>query len=198
MTSPDAMTDADQAELSHFEVLVASRRTNLRMDLQRPVPMELIERLCAAAVWAPNHKRTWPWRFAMFKGDGRAHLGQVIGDEMARAGGFDAEKIAKNRTKYGRAPMVLAVGSVLGDRPSVTAENRDAVAAAIENLLLAATAAGLGSYWSSCSPELWPVVSELCGFETGTAVIGLIYLGWLIGDVPVPERPVPELRIISD
>jgi nitroreductase len=192
------MPHTDLPELGRFELLVASRRTNLRMDTQRAVPVELAEHLCRIASWAPNHKRTWPWRFAAFTGAGRAHLGQVIADEMARAGGFDAEKIAKNRTKYGRAPMVLAVGSVPGDRPSVTAENRDAVAAAIENLLLAATAAGLGSYWSSCSPEMWPVVSELCGFEAGTAVIGLIYLGWLIGDVPVPERPVPALRIIGD
>ena len=31
----------------------------------RPV-RQLVQRLCRLATWAPNHKKTWPWRFALF------------------------------------------------------------------------------------------------------------------------------------
>jgi malonate-semialdehyde dehydrogenase (acetylating)/methylmalonate-semialdehyde dehydrogenase len=40
----------------------------------------VVEKLCDLAQWAPNHKRTWPWRFALVEGDGRARLGEVIAE----------------------------------------------------------------------------------------------------------------------
>ena len=55
------------------------------VDVDRPVPHELVERLCELAQWAPNHKRTWPWRFALVEGDARAELGDLIADAMAAA-----------------------------------------------------------------------------------------------------------------
>ena len=58
-------------DLTLYEVLVSARRTSLRMDQGRAVPQELVDRLCRLATWAPNHKKTWPWRFALFH-DGSA------------------------------------------------------------------------------------------------------------------------------
>jgi nitroreductase len=110
MSSPvsaDPVAHPSPVDLTRFEVLAASRRSNLHVDPDRTVPVELVERLCRLATWAPNHRRTWPWRFAAFTGDGRARLGAAIADEMARVGRYDEVKIAKNRTKYLRAPMVL-------------------------------------------------------------------------------------------
>ena len=48
----------------------------------RAVPRDLVDRLCELATWAPNHKRTWPMRFAVAEGDGRARLGEAIADAM--------------------------------------------------------------------------------------------------------------------
>ena len=47
------------------------------VDRERPVPRDLVDELCALAAWAPNHKRTWPWRFAIAEGEGRARLGET-------------------------------------------------------------------------------------------------------------------------
>lgn len=187
-----------QLDLTRFELLAAARRTSLRMDTTRAVPRELIERLCRLAMWAPNHKRTWPWRFAVCTGEGRARLGATIADALAAAGSTDAAKLDKYRVKYLRAPVMLVVGTAPSDNALFHDENRDAVAAGVQNLLLGATAAGLASFWSSGAPEADAAVAELFGWEAGTRTVAVIYLGWPAGEVPVPERPPPTIVEVAD
>jgi nitroreductase len=160
------------------------------------VPRELVHELCELALWAPNHKRTWPWRFALFDGDGRATLGAVIADAM-EVFGDPPEKVAKARGKYLRTPATLVVGAAPGDSADRTAENRDAAAAGVQNLLLAATAHGLATYWGSCPKGANDPVAELCGFEPGSHVTAIIYLGWPTTTPEVPARPAVDLRVID-
>jgi nitroreductase len=160
------------------------------------VPRATVQALCELAQYAPNHKRTWPWRFALADGDGRARLGNVIADAM-ELHGDPPEKVAQRRTKYLRTPAVLIVGSAAGDSDLRTAENRDAVAAGVQNILLAATAQGLASYWSSCPKGTNAVTAALCGFEPDTTIVAIIYLGWATNPVQTPARPECTLNIID-
>ena len=182
--------------LDALDALIRSRRTSMLVDPARPVPHELVTQLCHLATWAPNHKRTWPWRFALLEGDARGRLGNAIADAM-ELHGDPAEKVLKARGKYLRTPATLVVGTAEGDSPLRTAENRDAVAAGIQNLLLAATAAGLASFWGSCPKGADGVVAELCGWPAGTHVTAIVYLGWASSDVQAPERPAPELTFLA-
>lgn len=183
-------------ELAAFEALARSRRTNLRMDPHRPVPAELVERLCRLAMWAPNHKRTWPWRFTALAGGARAELGEALAEALAAAGQPDA-KVDKARGKYLRAPLMLAVAAAGDPDPVRRAENRDAVAAGVQTLLLGATAAGLASYWGTGAVTEVDRVRELCALEPGDQLVALVYLGWPIGDVPEPVRPPLSLRWVE-
>jgi nitroreductase len=172
--------------------LIEARRTSLRMDADRAVDPEVIAELCRLATWAPNHHRTEPWRFAVFSGDGRRVLGDTIAAQML-VNGTPPERVAKTRVKYLRAPAMLIVGST-GDHDALTAlENRDAVAAGIQNLLLAATAAGLASFWSSVATPDAPGLLELCGFDEDTVVVAAIYLGHPTGECPPPARTPPAI-----
>jgi nitroreductase len=184
-------------DLTLLELLVTTRRTSLRVDPDRAVPIELIERLARLATWAPNHKKTWPWRFAVFTGEGRSTLGHTIADALERAGLQDAARLEKYRTKYRRAPAMLVMASAPGDTGQRSDENRDAVAAGVQNLLLGATAAGLASFWSSAAPDADEDLARLCGWESGTRVVAIIYLGWPIDDVARPERPAPEITRVD-
>jgi nitroreductase len=179
-----------------FARLVRARRTSMLVDRERAVPRELVTELCGLAQWAPNHKRTWPWRFALVDGDGRARLGEVVADAM-ELHGDPPEKVSKARGKYRRTPATLVVGSAAGDSPLRTAENRDAVAAGVQTLLLAATAHGLATYWGSCPKGANDAVSALCGFQPDTHVTAIIYLGWATEHVAAPERPAPTLHIVD-
>jgi nitroreductase len=180
-----------------FAELVRRRRTSLVMDTTREVPSEIVEQLCELATWAPNHKRTWPWRFAVTTGEGRARLGDAFVADMIEADFGDEGKRAKTRTKYLRAPAVLVVASRPHDHPSFHAENRDAVAAGIQNLLLGATAAGLASFWSTPPVADGPAALELCGFDVHDRIIGVVYLGWPSGDVERPGRPAPSIHHVT-
>jgi nitroreductase len=179
----------DRAEFDAFSTLARSRRTSMIVDQERDVAQETIAELCGLATWAPNHKKTWPWRFALFTGGGRARLGETMADEMDHAGIGDDAKRAKTRQKYLRTPAVLVVGCTPHENPMLHDENRDAVAAGIQNLLLGATSLGLASFWSTPAITQPSTVLELCGFGPDDRIIGIIYLGWATQECAAPERP---------
>jgi nitroreductase len=176
-------------DFEQLAALIRERRTSLLMDRERSVEPVLIEALCDLACWAPNHKKTWPWRFAEFTGDGRARLGETMALDMIHADFSDDAKRDKTRRKYLRAPSVLVVGSTPHPNEMLHQENRDAVAAGIQNLLLGATSLGLASFWSTPALTRPPGVLALSGFEPEDGVVGVLYLGWPDGECPVPDRP---------
>jgi nitroreductase len=188
-----AEDEVGRTRFDDFADLVRSRRTSMIVDQGRDIPPELVEELCTLASWAPNHKKTWPWRFAVFTGDGRARLGDTMADEMERLGFGDDAKRSKTRTKYLRTPVTLVVGCAAHENEMLHEENRDAVAAGIQNVLLGATALGLASFWSTPAITRPPAVLELCGFAPDDRLVGVVYLGWAAQDCPAPERP--RLRI---
>ncbi|MDQ1425142.1 MAG: hypothetical protein QOD72_2640, partial [Acidimicrobiaceae bacterium] len=98
-------------------------------------------------------------------------------------------RLAKTRSKYERAPVVVLVGSAGHDNPHVDEENRYAVASGVQNLLLGATAAGLASFWSSPPVTPAPAVNALAGFAPDVQLVAVVYLGWPSGAVETPPRP---------
>lgn len=145
-----------------------------------PLPRELIEKLLDAAVQAPNHYKVRPWRFVVLTGEGRNQLGQVMSaSQQSRHPEFPPEAFDKCRTLPLRAPVVIAVGV---DKPSeakvLEIENVCAVAAATQNLLLAAQAMGLGAKWRTSEWARDPMVKEFLGFEPDQHIIGFIYVGY--------------------
>lgn len=182
-----------------FAELAGRRRSNLRIDPDRAVDPDLLERLIRTAATAPNHHRTNPWRFRIITGEGRRGLGEALASDLAgeSATSVDAAKVAKARSKYLRAPVMVAVASRSGADAVTTLENRDAVAAAIQTLLLAATDEGLASLWSTGAAVTSPSVSRFCGFDPSDAIVGLIYLGWPTAQLDDIHRPAPEVSRID-
>jgi nitroreductase len=194
VTEPDPTVLPD---LDRFGGLVRARRTHMLVDRDREVPPALIAPLCELATWAPNHKRTWPWRFASFTGDARARLGEAFVADMTMRDFGDQGKRDKTLTKYLRTPNVLVVGCAPHTKPSLHNENRDAVAAAVQTLLLAATASGVASYWSTAPLIDSPRALALCGFADDDRIIAVIYLGWPNGTVEAPARPQAIIRHLA-
>lgn len=119
------------------------------------MPRDVIEQLLSAAVQAPNHHKVRPWRFVVLTGAARERLGEVMARLLqANQPEVNADDLQKQRLKPLRAPVVIAVAV---DRPAIPKvqeiENVAAVAAAIQNLLVAAHAIGLGAIWRSDSVD---------------------------------------------
>lgn len=186
----------DSSKSLTIDDIIRSRRTSMLVDNDRPVAREIIEDLCALASWAPCHKRTWPWRFTVVTDDARTRLGTVVA-EAIQAHGDDPARVEKARTKYLRTPAVVVVGSMSGDSDTRTIENRDATAVAVQNFMLGATARGLATYWGSCPRGANDPVAQFCGFDPGTAIVSLMYLGWATSTISPPPRPEPIITYLE-
>ena len=78
-----------EPSLAATVALMSGRRSNLRIDPNKPVSPELIDQLCRAAVAAPNHKLTEPWRFAVLTGAARTTLGEIAVEARRSKGDTD-------------------------------------------------------------------------------------------------------------
>ncbi len=90
--------------------------------------------------------------------------------ERCRAEGAEVvpAKLEKERTKLGRAPMVVIVAALPVSGSIPTIEQVSATAAATQNLLLAATALGLGSMWRTGDPCYDPIVKTALDLPGGS------------------------------
>jgi nitroreductase len=155
------------------------QRRSVGRVLPTDVPRAEIERLLEAASWAPNHKLREPWRFVVFTGAAREGLGRAHARAVARANpAMPAEGLAAQAALTLRAPVVVAaVCTPGGDDPVVRREDRDAVAAAVQNMLLAAHAQGLGAIWRTGAFVDEPEVREHLGCGDGEDIVGFVYVG---------------------
>ena len=162
------------------------------------VPRELVERLLAAAVQAPNHHKVRPWRFVVLTGGARERLGEAMADALRkRKPDANDEALDRERRKPMRSPVLIAVGV---DKPSipkaVEIENVCAAAAAVQNTLLAAHALGLGAMWRTGDAAYDPHVKTFLGFEPDQHLIGFIYVGYPESEPAPPSRPSHEDRTL--
>jgi nitroreductase len=179
-----------------LENLIRSRRSSLLLDAEKQVANDLLLRVIDAAQFAPNHRRTWPLRVAAVTGATRFVLGNTIADAMAMLGDDEA-KVTKARTKYLRSPVVLVVASAQGSSENETEENKYAVAAGIQNMLLMAHSLGLAALWGSPAKGANEAITRMCGFETSDHVMGLVYVGWPTQQAPSVERPPTHINYLD-
>jgi nitroreductase len=121
-------------------------------------------------------------------GNSRRTLGDTIADAMAIHGDDDM-KVAKTRGKYMRSPVVIVVASAEGATTNETEENKYAVAAGVQNMLLMAESFALAALWGSPAKGANGAITTLCSMEPTDHVIGIVYLGWPTQSVAAPLRP---------
>lgn len=163
-----------------------------------PIPRERVEELLRAAVRAPNHHLTGPWRFVVIAGPARREIGEAHLRARLRAEpGLPAAAHEKEATRLERAPVVIACCVHPGGDAVQAREDRDAVAAGIQNLLLAARARGLAAMWRTGTMVDEPEVLEALGLEDGDAVVGFVYIGLPRSAAPEAPSPRPDPEALT-
>jgi len=165
---------------------------------QAEVPRASLEKLLSAAVQAPNHYKVRPWRFVVLSGNARNKLGDVFAaSQLDRKPDLSPEACDKTRGLPLRAPIVIAVGV---DKPSeekvLEIENICAVAAACQNLLLAAQAEGLAVKWRTGEWARDAKVKEFLGFTADQHLIAFLYIGYPEFTPQYEPRPSFEDRTV--
>jgi nitroreductase len=173
-------------------------RQSIKKVKPDPIPREMIEKLLSAAVQAPNHHKVRPWRFVVLTGDGRKKLGDVFAASFAgRHPDLPPEALDKPRSTPLTAPLVIAIGVDKPTEPKVLEiENVSAVAAACQNILLAAHALGLGAKWKTGEWADDPKVKEFLGFAPDQHLLAFIYVGYPEVPSEPKQRPNFEDRVI--
>lgn len=186
-----SLPSIDLAPATDLFEAVAARRSYSVLTTPGPNEQE-IERMLTAAVSAPDHGRLRPWRFTLISGDDREAFGEVLAAAARRRDpSISAGRLSVERQRLLRAPLVIAAGAHLTDRPIGESEQLAAVAAAVQNLLLAATALGYGTIWRTGAAAKDPQVKAALGLRPRDAVVGFVYVGTPFGTPAT--RPAPSL-----
>jgi nitroreductase len=169
--------------------LILSRRSVGRVG-DAPVAREVVERLLTAAVSAPNHHLTTPWRFVVLTGAARRRVGEAHAAAVRRTRpGLPAESDDREAARLERAPVVIACIARADDGDPVRRrEDRDAVAAAVQNLLLAAHGLGLAAMWRTGAMVDEPEVHAELGLGRDDAIVAFVYVGHPLDPPPARVR----------
>lgn len=178
--------------------LMQSRRSIKPADFSgKPVDDEIVRQMLHNANWAPTHGMTEPWRFFVYSGAAKEALGRRLADiymEITPAESVKPTKAEKFKTNAEVSSHLIVIAMKRQESEKIPEiEEIEAVACAVQNLHLTATAFGVGGYWSSgkaiCSEQLRDDV----GLNEKDRVLGLFYVGWPAGQWPEGSRtPVDE------
>lgn len=185
------MTPAPPFDTAEFDRLIRARRSIQPVQFVpgQVIPYTLIEQLLENANWAPTHKRTEPWRFVVFSGAGLQKLADFQAALYQQNAGdkFQQSKYEKLATQPLRCSHVIAIG--LKRHPEVPeVEEIEAVACAVQNLHLSATAYGLGGYWGSGGITYMEDAKPFFGLEEQDRLLGFFSLGY------VQQQPGKNIR----
>ena len=153
-------------------------RRSVRKYQDRPVPEELVQKLLAAAMSAPSARNEQPWRFV------------VIDDRRMLA---DVAEINPNAQMARQAPLGIMVCGDLSLEKSPGYWVVDC-AAAVENMLLAAHALGLGAVWTGVFPreERMEGLRHLVKLPKNVIAHSLVVVGY------PAEQPPPQDHFRQD
>ncbi len=205
----------DTEQIDAVAVLAAMRgRRSIRAWQSRPVPREELERILQAATWAPSADNLQPWRFVVLQGARKQELVELLRrfvGEMrpglnpvlwVHRGG-----IRRTAALIEAAPVAITAWAIAGPedvRLRLVARGDltplftwtmvvQSVAAAVQNLLLAAHAAGLGAVWMGYPNLAGPAVKAWLG-EAGE-LMATIALGYP-AESPAPRRRKPLPAVV--
>ena len=184
---------------------IHSRRSRGKMRPDAPT-RELIEQVLHAAVHAPNHHDTQPWRFFVLTNDARVQFGDALAEAVRRRmAGMDPAKLdgllLAERAKPMRSPVLIVVGVTSQERdPMTRREDFQSASAALQNMLLAAESLGLAAIWRTGEGTLDAGVKAHFGLQPEDEIAGVLYLGYpdeTLGSMPERSRdylPATEWR----
>lgn len=174
--------------------LLRTRRSARVIDLVEPGPApEALDTLLTIAARVPDHGKLAPWRFVVFAGEGRARAGEALAAVLAAADPQVSEKrLAEERGRLLRAPVVVGVISKAGPHPKISEwEQVLSSAACCQNLLLAAAALGFGATWLTEWPAYDAAGRAALGLAEHERIAGLVYIG--TATHKLEDRPRPDL-----
>ena len=162
--------------------VIRTRRSVFTQQFEpgKAIPDELIWQMLENANWAPTHKMTEPWRFTVFSGGGLQTLAEQQAAIYKEYAGpkFKQPKYEQMQKVPLLCSHVIAIGMKRHhDIPEM--EEIAAVACAVQNMHLTATAYGIGAYWSTGGITFIKEAKALFNLGEEDKLMGFFYLGYV-------------------
>lgn len=176
--------DAMSLRLAAANALIRRRRSIKPQDMaDRSVETRHLAAILENANWAPSHGMTEPWRFFVFTEAGRERLAdfcQSLYRRITPEDAFRQDKFDKLRAQPLKAPAVVAIAmkrQAIEKIPEV--EEIEAVACAVHNMHLTASALGMAAFWSTPPLVYTDEMRQWLGLaDPRDKCLGFLYLGW--------------------
>lgn len=191
----------EQYNTSEITRLIRSRRSIFPAQYSDElIPQEIIEEILENANWAPTHKLSEPWRFTVFSGDGLKQLADAMADLYKKTRTEDGTFMEKDYEKLKSKPLlashIIAIGMKRDEKERLPEiEEIEAVACAVQNMSLTATAHGVGSYWGTGGITYFEEAKEMFGLGDKDKLLGFLYLGMPKGKWPNSKRKPIEDKV---
>jgi nitroreductase len=179
--------------LSEITAIIRDRRSIYPEQFsKRKIHREQIELLLNNAIWAPSHGLTQPWRFVVLQDNALIQLSEVLGNAYLSETPKELQNDKKLIKLINRPKLATAVIALIVDREKDTkiseADDFAAVACAVQNMHLTATAQGIGGFWSSTNMVKTQQFREFISLTEQQVCIGLFYLGYPEIEWPKGQR----------
>jgi nitroreductase len=191
-----SLSESKLIQGSPIAEVIKGRRT-IRTFKDTPVSDELLLELLNVAIWAPNHENRQPWRFLLYKGEGRAALADAM---LETYSGEERIKYGKRKREYFlEVPVHLVVVLKEDTRQKQWDEDYAAACALIQNFQLAAWEQGLGVVWKTNHYNYEANFREAIGIQPEEKIVGVLHIGYPEVIPSVQKRtPAEELLTIID
>ncbi|MEN8817701.1 MAG: nitroreductase [Nonlabens sp.] len=160
------------------------------------IPNEDLLKILESARWAPNHRKTEPWRYKVLQGDAIKQLGVFMCDHYVEQTGKPVSiKLKKLQDKLAMTSAMILIFKSRDEKESIPEwEEIAAVSMSVQNMWLTTHDLGYGCYWSS--PKAFADMTKFASIEVaeGEDFLGFFYIGTYEKAMPVnlPERKSVE------
>ena len=178
-----------ETSVSVYEALY---RRRMAWDFRdQPVPRDALDRILAAAAWAPNHRPTEPWRsFILERGSAALEkVGGLAYDFTLQRSGNERRTEA-TRDSLLKTPVLIYVYSTPRRDEEGAKENYASACCAPHNMALAGVAEGLAVTWETGGPTRHPDLARTLGADEDWTLATMVSIGCPAEDPPSRRTPV--------
>jgi len=183
--------------MEFFEVI--KKRRSVRAFKPDPVCREDILKILEAGHSAPSGRNLQSWEFIVVSGDKK----NAMGDSYAKiADGYTRdwedraarEAFVNYARTYGGAPVVIVVLAAADKVSGVNKMHLETGCAAMENIILSATALGLGTCWMTGPLQDEKTLRDLLKIPDDLQLVAVTPLGHPAAWPDPPEFPFPDFK----
>ncbi|AGC77693.1 nitroreductase [Nonlabens dokdonensis] len=180
-----------------LEQLIQSRRSIFPAQYTGgEIPHTDLLEILESARWAPNHKKTEPWRYKVLEGQAITDLGNFMCEQFVKNTGKPLSfKLKKLKEKLAKTSVMILIFKYRDEKESIPEwEETAAVSMSVQNMWLTTHQLGYGCYWSS--PKAFANMSQFKNIRVDgrEEFLGFFYLGTYEKEqeIELPQRKTIE------